>query len=345
MSNSSRRDFLLKGAALAASPLILPSLTFAESSPVIAAPNNAARAVQDQWRYCDKCHSMFYNGFPTKGKCPRGGAHNAYGYMFHLQYDLPENPKAQSAWRFCQKCMSMFWNGQPNKGRCAAGGGHEAQGYQFLLAHDIIPDNNNQDKWRFCDKCRIMFYDVSSPQGSCAAGGTHNAQGYMFVLPHDLPGEYRTGARLNTDGWAPIAGNMDIVVKPNGDYAFTGHLHNSGGLNIRFSLAATVTTGTGQAFGFAVTGKRIDGTETVFGRNRNHDWSIGGNDPKLAQYFAHLPAARLDWRLVASATISETIQNYLQNLAKEGFMKMLNVAQNAPGMKVAQFYLNLVKAI
>ena len=182
MSKSNRRDFLIKSTPLLASSWLVPHLfpVMAGTAPLVVKPSAGAKAaVQDQWRYCDKCHSMFFNGFPTKGKCPQGGAHNAYGYMFHLQYDLPENPKAQSAWRFCQKCMSMFWNAQPNKGRCAAGGGHEAQGYQFVLPHDIIPDNNNQDKWRYCDKCRIMFYDVSSPQGSCAAGGTHNAQGYM----------------------------------------------------------------------------------------------------------------------------------------------------------------------
>lgn len=340
MSNTSRRDFLFKGAALAASPLItFPAL--AGSTPLIGRPN-AGRAVQAQWRYCDKCHAMFYNGFPAKGRCPQGGAHNAYGYVFHLPYDLPENPKAQSAWRFCQKCMVMFWNGQPNKGRCAAGGAHEAQGYQFVLPHDIIPDNNNQDKWRFCDKCRTMFYDVSSPQGSCPAGGTHNAQGYMFVLPHDLPGEYHTSARLNTDGWAPVAGNMDIQVKPNGDYRFWGHLHNSGAVDIRFSLAASVTTGSGQAFGFAVTGKRIDGTQTVFGRNRDHNWDYSNNNPKLAECFAQLPGAALNWRLVASATIKETIQNYLENLGKESFMNMLNIAKNSPGARLTNFYMNFV---
>ena len=45
----------------------------------------AAAAVQYDWRYCSKCSSLFYNGFPTKGHCPAGGAHFAQGFNFGLE--------------------------------------------------------------------------------------------------------------------------------------------------------------------------------------------------------------------------------------------------------------------
>ena len=33
----------------------------------------------NNWRWCHKCQSLFFNGHPTKGKCPAGGAHESTG--------------------------------------------------------------------------------------------------------------------------------------------------------------------------------------------------------------------------------------------------------------------------
>jgi hypothetical protein len=162
------------------------------------------------------------------------------------------------------------------------------------------------------------------------------------VLPHDILPDYHTSARLNTDGWAPISGNMDIIAKSNGDYTFSGHMHNAGGLNIRYSLAVALTAPNGQSFGFGIHGHRIDGTETVFGRNRDHNWNETKNDPRLARNFAQLPKAALTWRLVATATITESIQNYVMNLGKEQFQKMIGTANASPGAKLANFYMNFL---
>ena len=43
-------------------------------------------SVQADWRFCQKCQSMFFDGYPTKGICPAGGAHNAKGYNFVLPH-------------------------------------------------------------------------------------------------------------------------------------------------------------------------------------------------------------------------------------------------------------------
>jgi hypothetical protein len=34
---------------------------------------------QDNWRFCRKCYSLFYYGYPGDGVCPAGDAHDASG--------------------------------------------------------------------------------------------------------------------------------------------------------------------------------------------------------------------------------------------------------------------------
>lgn len=96
---------------------------------------------QYDWRFCNKCDALFYDGYSDKGVCPRGGGHVAQGYMFGL-WDVsgPGFPGAprQSDWRFCNKCHVLFFDGYPDKGRCPAGGGHVAQGLNFVIFHDAV---------------------------------------------------------------------------------------------------------------------------------------------------------------------------------------------------------------
>lgn len=145
---------------------------------------------QDQWRFCGKCKSIFFNGFPDKGVCRAGGGHDALGFNFLLNHDIPLPPDAQPDWRFCGKCFTMFFDGSPNKGACPAGEGHNAQGSRFVISHDIAPLPNTQNNWRFCRKCFTMFFDGAPDKGACPTGGGHEAQGFNFVLPH-LPVENR----------------------------------------------------------------------------------------------------------------------------------------------------------
>ncbi len=149
---------------------------------------------QTDWRYCSKCQSLFFNGYPQKGICSAGGQHSAAGYNFVLPHDAQGNDKAQTDWRFCGKCYDMFFDGYPtNKGICTAGerhetfGEHEAIGYSFVLPHDVQGTSTAQASWRFCSKCNMMFFDgYPNNKGICANGGGHTATGYNFVLPHDV---------------------------------------------------------------------------------------------------------------------------------------------------------------
>lgn len=39
---------------------------------------------QTDWRFCNKCYILFFNGSPFKGVCAAGGAHFAAGYNFAI---------------------------------------------------------------------------------------------------------------------------------------------------------------------------------------------------------------------------------------------------------------------
>lgn len=156
-------------------------MAFAFISPPLEA------ATQDQWRPCVRCQTMFYNGFPNKGRCPASGRHAADSRRdvnnYVLKYDVKETPHAQAAWRFCNKCNALFFDGYAQKGACPAGDGHAAQGFMFVLPHDIGAGGPFQGFWRYCQKCHVMFFDESkTDKGRCAAGGGHSAAGYFFVL-------------------------------------------------------------------------------------------------------------------------------------------------------------------
>ena len=157
-------------------------------------------SLQDLWCYCQKCNVMFYDGYPNKGLCAGGGAHeNVKSYDFFLPYDVPATLNDQAGWRYCQKCHAMFYDGNSDKGRCPGGNGHVAQDGSFLftLPYNRPGTGNSQSDWRYCHLCHAMFYDGYPDKGHCEGAAPsisdprrhagHESAGYMFVLPHDLP--------------------------------------------------------------------------------------------------------------------------------------------------------------
>jgi hypothetical protein len=155
----------------------LPHARGAFPASAIAAPT------QNNWRRCQKCNGLFFNGYADKGRCPAGGGHAVFGRGDYLVvYDDSTGP-GQGDWRFCTKCKTLFFNGYPAKGVCAADrGGHTAAGYNFFLAHDRRPTGREDAYWRFCNKCMGLFYNNAPGSSVCPQGGRHVAQGYQFVL-------------------------------------------------------------------------------------------------------------------------------------------------------------------
>lgn len=169
-----RRHLLHRLAQTAAWSAALAVGADALSTPVYA-------ATQDNWRMCQKCHAMFFNGY-RHGICAAGGRHAANpASNYLLPYNVAETRTAQGGWRFCAKCDSLFFDGYPTKGACPAGGGHAAAGFIFVLPHDVAAGGYTDRNWRFCTKCFAMFFNEGTA-ARCAAGGVHTAQGFNFVL-------------------------------------------------------------------------------------------------------------------------------------------------------------------
>jgi hypothetical protein len=133
--------------------------------------------VQSSWRFCAKCHGLFFDGFNEKGACPAGAGHAAAGFIFLLPHDLPAKQGQQLGFRFCSKCFVLFRPGtglgpaSGDPGICPQGGGHDAQGFRFRLplSHQ---DPHGQDDWVRCGKCRALFFN-GAPGSVCPVGGAH----------------------------------------------------------------------------------------------------------------------------------------------------------------------------
>jgi hypothetical protein len=172
------RRGILSMAASAAS--LVPIGFFCAGLPVSAQTGD-----QPEWRFCNKCNALFFDGYPEKGHCAAGGPHVAQGFQFSLHYDSNQagNQRQQYIWRYCEKCHVLFFDGYPAKGHCPAGGGHSAAGLMFGLAFQPQP-GMHQTNWRFCNKCNGLFFDGYPAKGSCPAGGGHLAQGLVFNIPY-----------------------------------------------------------------------------------------------------------------------------------------------------------------
>jgi hypothetical protein len=145
----------------------------------------------ENFRFCNKCFALFFDGDDFKGLCPNDGqAHFAEGFMFVLDFGIKETPNAQGGWQQCGKCQVVFFDGRPEKGTCDAGGVHKRnRQHPFVIPHEVKGGPHFQAGWEFCTKCNAMFFDGFDTNGSCAAGGGHarHPDAFHFVLKHDPP--------------------------------------------------------------------------------------------------------------------------------------------------------------
>jgi hypothetical protein len=104
---------------------------------------SGVRAGQRDWRFCNKCHSLWFAGRQTQGVCAAGGEHVIEGsgdYALVTQVpDFAEDIGLQRDWRFCKNCFVLWFNGQDgNNGVCPAGGEHSRSGSgDYALMHDL----------------------------------------------------------------------------------------------------------------------------------------------------------------------------------------------------------------
>jgi hypothetical protein len=176
-----RRGFFAAGATVAAGLV---------AAPAVASADVSIQANQSQWRFCEKCYGMFYNGRSWSGACPAGGGHRAQGFNFNLFHSMGgESDHFQGDWCYCESCAGMYYAAHVapplNTGLCPGESYYHAwQGWEFFLHHDVPVWQNYQGNWRHCDKCWGLFYYGYPTNGRCPAGGQHRAQGWTFVLPY-----------------------------------------------------------------------------------------------------------------------------------------------------------------
>ncbi|UPL00024.1 hypothetical protein LCI18_010958 [Fusarium solani-melongenae] len=89
---------------------------------------------QDQWRWCNKCQALAYDGHTC---CPAGGAHISTGsWNYTLIGNNPAVPNSQSG---CKWCQQLWWSGNGQQGRCSHSptGGHSKDGSaDYTLSHE-----------------------------------------------------------------------------------------------------------------------------------------------------------------------------------------------------------------
>src|ERR1700733_8996843 len=243
----------------------------------------------------------------------------------------------QGHWRFCHKCNAMFFNGFPAKGLCAAGGGHEAQGFNFQLPHDVPENPKAQAHWRFCHKCNDMFFDGFPNKGKCKAGGGHAAQGFNFVLPHVDPDTATFDSGPVTSS-LPLGGSVHLVMRRNGDFTFSSHVHDSGFDNIDYAISAVLVTATGIGFTFQRAG-HVEGSSAglPFGTpDRNSDFSKTGHNPMITREFdGILSGARLLTTLNGKDKLVGGITGALSDLASQAAQAVGKAALSAAVALVA----------
>jgi hypothetical protein len=137
----------------------------------------AADVYQPGWRYCAKCHVLYFSLSSSPSSCAGTGQHVNGGNPYFMQHHSPGAPgqelwagNGQSGWRYCSKCKALFFGDSPNAGRpggvCPADGTHSGTGsgnYRLFNDAALCPKSTvsrspGQDDWRFCSKCLCLFF-------------------------------------------------------------------------------------------------------------------------------------------------------------------------------------------
>jgi hypothetical protein len=150
-------------------------------------------ADQTGWRFCNKCHGLFFGPNAAQSRCHGGGAHDGSEsgpYVMHFG-DSATAP-FQSGWRFCHKCAGLFFDGNPTTGRtCPAGDRHDASqsGHYMMEFGEDAP--GVQGNWRFCKHCFGLFFSRPGSTGhNVEFQGVCSAEGSVIIHDASASGHY-----------------------------------------------------------------------------------------------------------------------------------------------------------
>jgi len=154
---------------------------------------------QPDWRFCDKCNSLFWNGDGGNGVCARdGGPHRAAGFNFQVPFTPGEVAQPDQFWRYCVKCASLFYQG--DNGVCPKDhGAHAGAGWYFSPSENAPTSLEWQGSWRQCSKCAGLYFDGYPDKGCCPAdrlGHNPSLSGPEHELPHNPGADAHTRDEL-----------------------------------------------------------------------------------------------------------------------------------------------------
>lgn len=129
----------------------------------------ASAHFQKGWRFCEKCHGLFFAPNEGKSVCPAGGKHDGSKSGHYLLPIDDANAAGQDNWRMCKKCQGLFFDQNTDQNRCPKGGKHESQGSKYKVICDD-PDAPGNDSWRWCNKCQGLFFARTDSLGLCPKG-------------------------------------------------------------------------------------------------------------------------------------------------------------------------------
>jgi hypothetical protein len=141
-----------------------------------------AAARQPDWRWCNRCHGLFYGPSAPQSRCPAGGPHagpsETGSWNYSVLRPVAEAPgNAQGEWRWCSNCQGLFYGPSVAKSRCPAGGTHaspsESGSWSYAIYNDGASDPHRQADWRWCSNCQGLYYGPEVARSACPAGGQH----------------------------------------------------------------------------------------------------------------------------------------------------------------------------
>jgi hypothetical protein len=107
-----------------------------------------------------------------------------------------------------------------------------------------------------------------------------------------------------SDGTA-LGGNFSVVINSNGDWIFSGHMHDSGFDSYDFTLAVVVMTPSGIGYTLSHSGHTQGTSANPFGPNRDDDWTSAGNNPSIRENWGQVQSAVLQWRIVSQDLLGQ----------------------------------------
>lgn len=185
---------------------------FAGTPPTNVTINSILYPVQEGWRYCEECSSMFWSshGDPA-GVC--AAEDNAPHIPSSSTYGLPHDGASQGnaanpgtlgvqvGWRWCGLCEALFWGSAVADTLCPAkvdsfsSSGDQQHDISSGTVYDMLFGGwassgvTLQQGWNYCSSCKGLFWGQGKDAGICEVSdiGLHtvtstNVTNYQVII-------------------------------------------------------------------------------------------------------------------------------------------------------------------